>query len=158
VDVVKHGGLTGFWLKWCWVRDVCYFAYAKRVLVISSANGAVPGSGECTGSAVMLEGCLGSWVGQTQTPIRSWSVVGISSSELVMKVSRVSFHLIRNQELLMNSRDRSPCEAVWMWYDASFDRSWSCQKASPSRCSGRLSVRQFSKETRVSPGGGSRDT
>jgi hypothetical protein len=128
------------------------------VSVTSSASGAVPGSGECTGSSVTLDGCQGSWRGQTQTPIRSWSTAGISSLELVTKASRVSFQRMRNHELFMNSRDRSPCEAVWIRYDASFDRSWSCQKASPSRCSGRLSVHQFSKETRVSPGGSPRDT
>jgi hypothetical protein len=37
-----------------------------------------------------------------QTPIHSWLAAGISSLELVTKASRVLFHLIRNQELLMN--------------------------------------------------------
>jgi hypothetical protein len=128
------------------------------VSAVSSGRGAVLGSGECIGASTTFDGCRGSWGGQMRTPMRSWSPAGISSSELVTKASRVSFHLIRNQELLMNSRDKSPCEAVWMRYDASFDRSWSCQKASPSKCSGKLSVHRFSKETRVSPWGSSRET
>jgi hypothetical protein len=85
-----------------------------RVSVTSSGSGVVSGLGECTGSSLMLEGCLGSWGGQMRTPIHSWSPAGISSSELVTNASRVLFHLIRNQELLINSRERSPCEAVWI--------------------------------------------
>jgi hypothetical protein len=29
VDATKCGGLTGFWLKRCWIGDVSNFAYAK---------------------------------------------------------------------------------------------------------------------------------
>jgi hypothetical protein len=30
MDVAKRGGLTRFWLKRCWVRDVRYLTYAKH--------------------------------------------------------------------------------------------------------------------------------
>jgi hypothetical protein len=33
VDVLKHRGLAGFWVKWGWIRDMGNFAYAKRKCV-----------------------------------------------------------------------------------------------------------------------------
>jgi hypothetical protein len=128
------------------------------VLASGSGSGASGVSGESRGVPVTFDGCLGSSGDQVQMPIHSWSGLGISSSELVIKASRFSFHLMRNQELLINLRARSPCEAVWMQYADSFNCSPLVQKASPRRCSGRLSVWWFSKETRVSPGGSSRET
>jgi hypothetical protein len=92
---------------------------SMSVSVTSVRSGVVSGSGECTSLSVTFDGCRGSWGGQMRTLMRSWSPAGISSLELVTKASRVSFQRMRNQELLMNSRDRSPCEAVWMRYDAS---------------------------------------